>query len=66
MTMKRHRASIKGGYRRATVTIPDALYRRAHAYVTATPGLTMSAYVSELLDKAVSNESMRELAHAAV
>lgn len=57
MTRKRHRASITGGYRRATVTIPDELFRRAQAYVIAKPGLTMSAYVSEILDRAVQTQA---------
>jgi hypothetical protein len=58
MKGKRHRASINGGYRRATVTIPHDLFRRAQAYVSAKPGLTMSAYVSEVLDQAVRTQPL--------
>jgi len=53
MTLKRHRAPLKGGYRRTTVTIPEELAKRVDAQVKAKPGMTVSAYVSDILETAV-------------
>jgi hypothetical protein len=53
MPMKRYRARIKGGYRRTTVSIPEDLARRVDAHLRARPGLTLSAFASEVLDAAV-------------
>jgi hypothetical protein len=57
----RYRARVKGGgYRRTTVSLPTDLYQRMTARLRTRPGLTVSAFVSEVLQAALDRAAPPE------
>ena len=48
---KRYRARVEGGYRRTTLSLPKELVRWIDGQLSAKPGLTISAFVSDELDR---------------
>jgi hypothetical protein len=49
--LKRYRARIEGGYRRKTLSLPTELVRWIEAQLSTKPGLTISAFVSDELER---------------
>lgn len=49
--MSRSRASIEGGYSRKTISLPSELVERIEEYLQESPGLTMSAFMTEAAEK---------------
>jgi hypothetical protein len=53
--LKRYRARVEGGgYCRKTLSLPAELVRRIEAHLAANPGLTMSAFVSDEIDRVLA------------
>lgn len=49
--LKHYRARIEGGYRRKTLSLPTDLVKWIEARLATKPGLTISAFVSEELER---------------
>jgi len=51
--MIRHRAPVEGGYDRTTITLPSDVVQRMKEHIKERSGLTISAYITKLLEKAL-------------
>jgi hypothetical protein len=49
--MSRSRAPIKGGYTRKTLSLPTDLVEEIEGKLEETPGLTMSAFMTDAADR---------------
>ena len=59
--MSRNRASIDGGYARKTVSLPAELAKRIEEHLAATPGLTMSSFISIAAEDRMGRLEMRKM-----
>jgi hypothetical protein len=50
----RYRARNRGAYRRTTLCLPTDVFARMTEHIKTRPGLTVSAYVSEVLAAALA------------
>lgn len=51
--MSRNRAPVNGGYVRKTISMPAELFKRIETYLGKTPGLTLSAFMSDAGDEKI-------------
>lgn len=58
--MSRPRAPIPEGYARKTISLPQSLANRLQSYLDDSPGLTMSAFITELIEKKFSTKKGRK------
>lgn len=49
--MSRSRAPVDGGYVRKTVSLPSGQFGKVEAYLKKSPGLTLSAFVTDAIDR---------------
>lgn len=61
--MTRNRAPIDGGYVRKTVSLPAELVERIENHLSDTPGLTLSAFISEAGEAKISKIEKRRQRH---
>lgn len=58
--MTRNRAPIDGGYVRKTVSLPAELVKRIDDHLDKTPGLTLSAFISNAGDDRITKIEKRK------
>jgi hypothetical protein len=55
---KRYRARVEGGgYYRKTLSLPAELVRRIDAHLRTRPGLTMSAFISDEIERVLQERA---------